>query len=30
MLPMFLSSSNEINGGRGNICLVSGSDWGEF
>ena len=24
-LPMFLSRLNEISGGRGNICLVSGS-----
>ena len=24
-LPMFLSCLNEISGGRGNICLVSGS-----
>ena len=26
-LPMFLSHLNEISGGRGNICLVSGSLW---
>ena len=26
-LPMFLSRSNEISGGRENMCLVSGSSW---
>ena len=26
-LPMFLSRLDEMNGGRGNICLVSESLW---